>query len=84
MKTGQNTWFRDFHARTILAPPDTGHDWKALSERLFQHGSERIIRHRSRLAAAHARIRSGCPDLEDKRVSTQGCHLTFMPHNAQQ
>jgi len=38
MKTGQNTWFRDFHARTILAPPDTGHDWKALSYFAVTHG----------------------------------------------
>jgi hypothetical protein len=36
MKAGANTASRDFHARTIRATPDRGHDEKALSENLFQ------------------------------------------------
>ena len=87
---GQNTGSRDFSRGHGTRHAGHGHDGKALSENSFQHigpptafAKEQSC-HGSRIAAARARIRSGCPDLESKRVCRQGRHFTFMPHDAQQ
>jgi hypothetical protein len=72
MKAGAKHGSRDFHARVILAIPNTGHNEKALSENSFQQIrpptalAEEQSCHGSGIGAAQARIRSGCPDLEIK------------------